>query len=100
MSQNQNTTELENKVKAQKPKLYKVVLHNDDYTPMDFVVTVLVHIFKKNPTDAYRITMEVHHQKKGIAGVYSRDIAETKITEAHAAARRNKFPLKCTMEPE
>ena len=99
MSQSQNNTAVQDKVKVQKPKEYKVIIHNDDYTPMEFVISVLVSIFKKGPAEAYEITMNVHKKEKGIAGIYTRDVAQTKMTQANAAATENKFPLKCTMEP-
>src|SRR5918999_139306 len=82
------------------PGLYKVVLLNDDYTTMDFVVEVLESIFNKAPAEAYRIMMAVHTQGKGLAGVYPHDIAETKVETVIDRARENGFPLKATMEAE
>ena len=70
-------------LRVQKPKKYKVVFHNDDYTPMDFVVILLAKVFRKNMDDAFSIMMSVHEKGKGIAGVYSKEIAETKSTKSN-----------------
>lgn len=86
--------------KTDKPKLYKVVLHNDDYTTMDFVVKVLESIFGKSPAEAYRVMMKVHTEGAGIAGVYTYEVAETKVALVHEEAREAGHPLRCSMEPE
>ena len=86
--------------KTDKPKLYKVVLHNDDYTTMDFVVLVLESIFNKSPAEAYRVMMQVHTGGAGIAGVYSYEVAETKVALVHENAKEAGHPLRCSMEPE
>ena len=78
--------------------LWRVVLHNDDYTPMDFVVDVLERIFDKSPAESYRIMMKVHVEGRGIAGIYTHEVAETKVAIVEAVAKQNEFPLKCTME--
>ena len=80
------------------PPMYKVVLLNDDYTPMDFVVHVLETIFSKGRTQAMRIMLEVHHEGRGVCGVYDRQIAETRVAQVNDYARRNRHPLLCTME--
>ena len=85
---------------TKRPELYKVLLLNDDYTTMDFVVEVLETIFNKQPAEAYRIMMAVHTQGKGLCGVYPFEIAETKVQTVIDLARDNGFPLKATMEPE
>ncbi len=90
----------EKKQKADKPPLYKVLLHNDDYTTMDFVVMVLEVIFHKNHVEASKIMMNVHQKGIGVAGVYPRDVAETKTVLVHDMARKNEFPLKCSIEKE
>ncbi len=81
-----------------KPPLYQVVLLNDDYTPMEFVVHVLEAIFGHNREHATRIMLNVHKAGKGICGVYTRDIAETKVTAVNSYSRENKHPLLCDME--
>ncbi len=83
-----------------RPPLYKVFLLNDDYTTMDFVVQILESIFHKNPVEATAIMLNVHKRGKGLAGIYSREIAETKIEAVHDLARDNEFPLRCEMEKE
>lgn len=85
---------------VKKPSLYKVFLLNDDYTTMDFVVHVLEEVFHKPPVEATRIMLHVHKNGKGLAGVYAREIAETKIASAHELSRVNGFPLACSMEKE
>ncbi|MGE3919841.1 MAG: ATP-dependent Clp protease adapter ClpS [Gammaproteobacteria bacterium] len=88
------------KVELQKPRMYKVILVNDDYTPMDFVVDVLKHFFAKPEDEATRIMLQVHTQGKGICGIYSRDIAETKVYQVNTYSRAYEHPLLCVMEPE
>jgi len=85
---------------VKRPPMYKVLLHNDDYTTMDFVVAVLQCVFGKPYDEAVRIMLAVHHQDMGVAGVYPAEIAETKIDTVHALAREREFPLRCSMEPE
>jgi ATP-dependent Clp protease adaptor protein ClpS len=92
--------EVKDRQETRNPPLYRVFLMNDDYTTMEFVVLVLEKVFHKQPTEATRIMLHVHKNGKGLAGVYTREIAETKIAEVHGLARKNKFPLKCTMEKE
>lgn len=86
--------------RTRRPELYKVLLLNDDYTTMDFVVEVLESIFNKPPAEAFRIMMMVHTQGKGLCGVYPHEIAETKVEAVTTRARDNGFPLKAAMEPE
>ena len=88
------------KPKLQPPSMWKVVLHNDDYTTQDFVVFVLTVIFRKPESEATRIMLAVHRQGRGIAGLYTHDVAETKITQVRALAEQHEYPLLCTMEPE
>jgi len=85
---------------VEKPPLYKVLLHNDDYTTMDFVVYVLINVFHRSENDAINIMLAVHQQGIGVAGVYTREIAETKINQVHNLARAHEYPLLCTMEEE
>jgi ATP-dependent Clp protease adaptor protein ClpS len=85
---------------TKKPELYQVLLLNDDYTTMDFVVDVLESIFHKQPAEAHRIMMMVHLQGKGLCGVYPFDVAETKVAAVVDSAREHGFPLRAAMEPE
>jgi ATP-dependent Clp protease adaptor protein ClpS len=80
------------------PKQYRVVIHNDDYTTMDFVVAVLVTVFHKPTPEATRIMLDVHKKGKGICGMYSYDIAVTKVAQVHQMAKRREFPLRCSVE--
>jgi ATP-dependent Clp protease adaptor protein ClpS len=88
------------KHETKKPELFKVLLLNDDYTTMDFVVEVLESIFHKQPAEAFRIMMAVHTQGKGLCGVYPHEVAETKVATVIELARKNDFPLLAAMEPE
>jgi ATP-dependent Clp protease adaptor protein ClpS len=78
---------------------YSVILYNDDYTTMEFVVETLIHFFAKSEVDATRIMLEVHHKGRGMAGTYIRDVAESKADQVEAHARASGHPLKCTAEP-
>jgi len=86
------------KVQKQEPTLYKVVLLNDDYTTMEFVVSVLETVFQKSPAEAYRIMMQVHVNGSGIAGVYPWEVAETKVEALTSMARHAEYPLRATIE--
>ena len=91
-------TETFSEKKLREPKMYKVLLHNDDYTTMDFVVEVLMVVFFKEFQEATRIMLDVHRRGVGLCGVYPYEIAETKVETVHVLARENGFPLKCSME--
>jgi len=84
--------------KVQKPRMFKVLLHNDDYTTMEFVVYVLQSVFHRSESDAVQIMLHVHKNGVGVAGVYTREVAETKVAQVEALARDHEFPLRCTME--
>jgi ATP-dependent Clp protease adaptor protein ClpS len=86
--------------KTKKPSLYKVLLLNDDYTPMEFVIVVLERFFNKGRDEATRIMLHVHQKGVGICGVYTFEIAETKVTQVMDFARKHQHPLQCTMEKE
>jgi ATP-dependent Clp protease adaptor protein ClpS len=88
----------EAKPKLQKPPMYKVLLLNDDFTPMDFVVSILQSIFYKDKEEAVRITMNVHTSGIGVCGIYTKDIAETKVQQVLAYSQENQHPLQCTLE--
>ena len=85
---------------TKKPELFKVLLLNDDYTTMDFVVEVLETVFHRTPAEAFRIMMQVHTQGKGLCGVYTFEVAETKVEAVHELARQNGFPLRASLEEE
>jgi ATP-dependent Clp protease adaptor protein ClpS len=85
---------------TKEPPLYKVILLNDDYTTMEFVVQILEQVFHKSPAEAFRVMMHVHTQGKGLCGLYPHDIAETKIETVHELAKEHGFPLRADMEPE
>ena len=88
------------KPKTKKPSMYKVLLLNDDYTPMEFVVHVLERFFGKSRDEATQIMLHVHRRGVGICGVYTYEVAETKVTQVIDFARRHQHPLQCTMEKE
>jgi ATP-dependent Clp protease adaptor protein ClpS len=85
--------------KFKEPEEYKVILLNDHYTTMEFVVEILMVIFHKDGEDANRIMLDVHRKGRGIVGVYPWDIAATKLEQVHSAAKANEFPLRCVVEP-
>lgn len=85
---------------TKEPARFKVLLINDDYTTMDFVVEVLETVFHKTPAEAFRIMMQVHTQGKGLCGVYTFEVAETKVEAVHELARQNGFPLRASLEEE
>ncbi|CAN94552.1 hypothetical protein sce4389 [Sorangium cellulosum So ce56] len=91
-------TERERKV--EKPRRYKVVFHNDDYTTMEFVVLVLMKFFHRTETEATHIMLSVHHRGHGVAGVYTKDVAETKVAQVQDFAKEHGMPLRLTAEPE
>ena len=90
----------EAKPRLQKPRMYKVILLNDDYTPMEFVVLILERFFYKNREQANQIMLHVHTKGIGICGIYTKDVAETKVKEVLMFANENQHPLQCTLEPE
>ena len=90
----------EQEIRIARPRRYRVLLHNDDYTTMEFVVEVLEQVFHKAPAEAHDIMMNVHRMGIGVAGVYSREVAETKVETVADLAKDAGYPLLCTMEPE
>ncbi|MFK8054047.1 MAG: ATP-dependent Clp protease adapter ClpS [Woeseiaceae bacterium] len=86
--------------KLKRPPMYRVVLLNDDYTPMEFVVEILEQVFSHDRTLATRIMLEVHTKGKGVCGVFTYDVAETKVAQVSQAAEQNQHPLLCTMEQD
>lgn len=89
-----------NDVKTELPKRYKVLIHNDDYTTMEFVILILQKIFQKTLQEAQEITIAVHKKGVGVCGIYTYEVAETKVSQVRKSAKQNGFPLKCTCEPE
>ncbi len=92
--------ELEQHIEVINPKMYKVLLLNDDYTSMDFVMNVLMSIFRKNEQEAYTIMMKVHKEGRAVCGIYTYEIAETKVAQVESVAKKNNFPLKAILEEE
>ena len=88
------------RAKTKKPSMYKVLLLNDDYTPMEFVVQILKHIFRKSHDEATAIMLHVHQKGIGVCGVYTHELAETKVNQVIESSRQNQHPLQCTMEKE
>ncbi len=91
--------ESEEKVELRPPRQYRVILHNDHFTTMEFVVDILVRVFHKPAAEARRIMLDVHRRGQGQCGVYSYDVARTKVARVLDLARRQEFPLRCTLEP-
>jgi len=96
--QNLPEGDVKNDQDIREPKMYRVILHNDDYSTMDFVIEVIISIFHKPAADATRIMLDVHTKGKGICGVYSYDIAATRVARVHQLAKKRQFPLKCSIE--
>ena len=92
--------EIESELALDEPRMYRVVLHNDDYTTMDFVVMVLKRIFHKTQEQAEQIMLDVHKRGKGVCGVYTFEIAQTKVEQVKLLAKENQFPLLATYEEE
>jgi len=91
---------VEQKKKLEKVRRFKVLFHNDDYTTMEFVVLVLIKFFHKTETEATHIMLSVHHRGHGVAGVFTKDVAETKVSQVQDFARESEMPLRLTVEPE
>lgn len=104
MPENENQGGVEtvsrDKVSTKEPGMYKVILVNDDFTTMDFVVAILESIFKKSPAEAVQIMLQVHNRGRGVCGVYAKQIAEAKVEQVHRKARSEGFPLRCVFEEE
>ena len=93
-------TKTKRKSRVKKPKLYKVLMHNDNYTTMEFVVNILQLIFNKSLEEANQIMLRIHNYGIGLCGIYPLDIAQTKVELVHNLAEQNNFPLRCSIEPE
>lgn len=90
---------VEERKKTRRPRRFKVLIYNDDFTTMDFVVYVLIKHFRKPPAEATHVMLQVHHKGVGIAGIYPRDVAETKVAEATAEAQEHGMPLRLEVRP-
>jgi len=97
---NNTGTIIEEKIEIKKPSFYQVLIMNDDYTPMEFVILVLERFFKKSRAEATQIMLHVHQKGMGVCGLYPYEIAETKIVQVMDFAKKNQHPLQCTMEKE
>ncbi len=97
---NDNQIDTEDQQKIELPKKYKVILHNDDYTPMEFVIEILIDIFKKDEMTATNIMLNVHNLGQGVCGIYTYEIAETKVARVMDMAQQHEYPLKASMEVE
>ncbi len=98
MSERKGSTATKDRDKVQEPPLYKVLLHNDDYTSMEFVISVLEKVFRKSTSEATRVMLNVHQEGVGVAGIYTREICETKVVIVHDLARKSEYPLRCSIE--
>ena len=100
ITRSSGTSVEEAKPRLKKPRMYRVLLMNDDYTPMEFVVTILRKIFHLTEEQSVQIMLKVHTEGSGVCGVFTAEIAETRVREVLGLAREHQHPLKCTMEPE
>lgn len=98
--QTEEQVDTDTRDQTRKPPLYRVLLHNDDYTTMEFVVEVLMFVFSKSPESAAKIMLNVHQKGVGVCGLYPFEVAETKVDTVHNLARESGFPLRCSMEQE
>jgi ATP-dependent Clp protease adaptor protein ClpS len=95
---NESGLATDNAQQLEEPKMYRVLLHNDHYTTMDFVVAVLIKVFRKEVIEAARIMLNIHQQGQGLCGVYTYDVAVTKVAQVDKMAKDHEFPLKCSYE--
>ncbi|HIP76575.1 MAG TPA: ATP-dependent Clp protease adapter ClpS [Psychromonas hadalis] len=96
----ENETTVLLKKKLRPPPMYNVLLHNDDYTPMDFVIDVLQHFFRLDAESATEVMLSVHYNNVGVCGVFNAEVAETKVMQVMAYAKQNQHPLRCSMKKE
>jgi ATP-dependent Clp protease adaptor protein ClpS len=100
LSSNNTGTIIEEKIEVKKPSFYQVIIMNDDYTPMEFVILVLERFFKKSRAEATQIMLHVHQKGMGVCGLFPYEIAETKVVQVMDFAKKNQHPLQCTMEKD
>ena len=99
-AENQTDFKVRSRSRAKRPPMYTVLMHNDDYTTMEFVVEALIAVFRKSPTEANRIMLHIHFKGAGVCGSYPYEIAETKASKVHEMARKEGFPLRCSLEQD
>jgi len=97
-TRHQARSRVESRSRTKQPPMFKVLMHNDDYTTMDFVVEMLMTVFRKSPTEANRIMLHIHFKGVGVCGVFPFEIAETKTAKVHALAREQGYPLRCSLD--
>ncbi len=97
-AENQTRSEVKSRANVKRPPMFTVLMHNDDYTTMEFVVEALIKVFRKSPTEANRIMLHIHFKGAGVCGIYPYEVAETKVGKVHDMARREGFPLRCSLE--
>lgn len=100
MAQEQSSVRERQRTDLREPRRYKVIIHNDDFTTMDFVVMVLMTVFHKSQAEAEQLMLQVHHSDQAVVGIYSYDVAHSKIQRATMMAREEGFPLRLTCQPE
>lgn len=100
MAQEQSSVRERQRTDLREPRRYKVIIHNDDFTTMDFVVMVLMTVFHKSQAEAEQLMLQVHHSNQAVVGIYSYDVAQSKIQRATMMAREEGFPLRLTCQPE
>ena len=100
MAQEQSSVRERQRTDLREPRRYKVIIHNDDFTTMDFVVMVLMTVFHKSQAEAEQLMLQVHHSDQAVVGIYSYDVAQSKIQRATMMARKEGFPLRLTCQPE
>ena len=98
--QTEDQVSSETRDETREPSMYRVLLHNDDYTTMEFVIEILMYVFNKSPESAAKIMMNVHKEGIGVCGVFTHEVAETKVDTVHNLARESGYPLRCSMEQE
>lgn len=99
-TENDGNVATKSRSEVKRPRRYYVLMHNDDYTTMEFVILVLEKFFGHNPDEAYRIMLEVHHKGSAVCGIFTYEVAESKVAKVIKYAKDNGHPLKCSLEPE
>ena len=100
MAKQQSNTRMRERTDLKEPRRYKVTIYNDDFTTMEFVVKILVQVFFKSEAEAETLMLQVHHSDKAVVGIYSYDVATSKVRKATSMAREENFPLRLTVDPE